>query len=94
MFPLCPLSVYSCPFCGVTPGWSVRKVEYETIAGRMPAPYRFSARCLLYSRREIEQFVAARDAALAAEAEANTAAKAARQVRRKAAVAAALRKTA
>lgn len=74
-------------------GVSVRKVEYETIAGRMPAPYRFSARCLLYSRREIEQFVANRDAALAAEAEANAAAKAAREMRRKA-VAAALRRSA
>ncbi|GEO43051.1 hypothetical protein SAE02_71990 [Skermanella aerolata] len=75
-------------------GWSSDKLTYEGNEGRAPLPYRYNARCLLYSRREIEQFVADRDAAVAAEDEANAAAKATRAEKRKAAVAADLRKTA
>jgi hypothetical protein len=63
-------------------GVSVRKVEYETIAGRMPAPFQYSARCLLYSRREIEAFAAKRDAEAKAEAERAAAAKAAAMAKR------------
>lgn len=62
-------------------GFSTSKMDYETARGRAPAPYRFGARCLLYSRREIEAFVAARDAQAKAEADAKAAAAAAKAER-------------
>jgi predicted DNA-binding transcriptional regulator AlpA len=67
-------------------GISIYKIDYETSTGRLPTPYRFGPRCVRYSKREIEDFVAKRDAdakaAATAKAERAAAAKAAAAAKR------------
>jgi predicted DNA-binding transcriptional regulator AlpA len=64
-----------------TVGWSSDKLDYETARGRAPSPYRFNPRCVMYSRREIDEFIAKRDAEAKAEADAKAAAAAAKAER-------------
>jgi predicted DNA-binding transcriptional regulator AlpA len=75
---------------GALLGFGVRKVVRLADLGQLPAPFRFGDKCIRFSRREIEAFVAKRDADIKAEAEAKAAAaaeKAARTAERKVAAA-------
>src|SRR3954470_7823110 len=40
-------------------GVNIRKLDRLAIEGRIPAPYRFNEKCVMYSKREIEAAAAA-----------------------------------
>ena len=40
-------------------GVNIRKLDRLAIEGRIPAPYRFNEKCVLFSKREIEAVAAA-----------------------------------